>query len=760
MKLPIELNPSAMTVTVSNVTDRLAVHTVQGQEHLGSLYEYQVELVNLDEPEDVAQVVDPDKIFKLQRLLGQTLTIDLPLMTGKSRYFSGIVSKAWRLGWRDGYANYGVTVGPRLWLLTLNRDCRIFQNMTVPDVVKEILGQHDISPIRESLTGKYRTWDCVTQYRESDFEFISRIMAHEGIYYYFEHSKDGHTLVLANSISAHAVYDEFEEVRLGQPASGSRSQDYLETWREVSGIQTDSVALVDYDFRLQGKSEGLSVEYTVPVEPKLAELGIYDYPAKFVQQEDQKDASGEADESESREEGKRLAQVRLEEKRCESEIYAGQGTARWPATGYLLSLSNAPAYAKRQFLVTKTDIMLRNELFRSGSESAREYAAISIAAIDSQTPFRSRLLDKPVVWGPQTARVIGPPTSGKDKDDNSAEIWTDKHGRIRVHFHWDCRDASLEKTSCWVRVAHPWAGKGWGAIHIPRVGNEVVVEFLEGDPDRPLVTGSVYNADNMPPYTLPDNKTQTGIKTRSSKGGNPDNFNEIRFEDKKGAEELHIQAERDMSTHVKRNQSTSVDGDQTITVIGNQSVTVQGKGKSPVHSTTSVTGKHTFDASDTIKIQAPTSITLECGGSSIVMVPGTITFTAGGGASIVLDANVLAAANAKAKVLLDANVLAQSDGGAKVVLDANVLAEANGKAKVVLDANVLAQSSGNSKVVLDGDATMEGTGTATVKGTSEATLTATGAVKTSPAGVEATGTKIDITGSAAVNVTGAMVKIN
>ena len=751
MNIPFDLAPSAMAVTVADVKARLAVRTVKGHEGLSCLYEYQIELANLDESDAMRATLDPEGLLKPQALLGQMLTVTLLLATGKARYFNGIVTKAWRLGWRDGYAHYGVAISPELWLLTLNRDCRIFQDKTVLATVKEILQQHQISSIRESLQATYRKWDCLTQYRESDFQFISRLLAHEGIYYYFEHAKDTHTLVLADSVSAHTVYQDFDVVQMGQPSSHSGAEDFLETWRESSAIQTDTVTLADYDFRLCGQDSALLASRKVEVEPKRDDLEIYDYPAKCVLAEDQEAATGEAAAGKSLEEGKRLAFVQLEEKRCEAELYQGQGTARWLATGFLFSVSNAGADGKRQFLVTTTQILLRNTAFKSGGDGEEQPCEIAITAIDSHTQFRSPRLDKPVVRGPQTARVVG---------GENEEIWTDKHGRINVQFHWDREGTFDENSSCWVRVAHPWAGKGWGAIHIPRVGNEVVVEFLEGDPDRPLVTGSVYNADNMPPYTLPDNKTQTGIKTRSTKGGNPDNFNEIRFEDKKGKEELHIQAERDMSTHVKRNQSTNVDGDQTITVIGNQSVTIQGKGKSPVHSTTSVTGKHTFDASDTIKIQAPTSITLECGGSSIVMVPGTITFTAGGGASIVLDANVLAAANAKAKVLLDANVLAQSDGGAKVLLDANVLAEANGKAKVVLDANVLAQSSGNSKVVLDGDATMEGTGTATVKGTSEATLTATGAVKTSPAGVEATGTKIDITGSAAVNVTGAMVKIN
>jgi type VI secretion system secreted protein VgrG len=337
--------------------------------------------------------------------------------------------------------------------------------------------------------------------------------------------------------------------------------------------------------------------------------------------------------------------------------------------------------------------------------------------------------------------VVGP--SGE-------EIYTDKFGRVKVQFDWDRLGQNDEESSCWIRVAQIWAGKQWGAMHIPRIGQEVIVEFLDGDPDRPIITGRVYNNDNMPPYTLPDNKTQSGIKSRSSKGGSASNFNEIRFEDLKGKEELHIQAELDMSTNVKRNQTLYVGGDQNITIHGNQSISVHGTDektgkKLPVQSTTSVTGKHTFDASDTIKIQAPTSITLECGGSTIIMVPGSITITAGGGAKLVLDANALTQANGGGKTLHDANVLHQSNAGAKIVLDSNALAQSVPGAKVLLDANVLAQSVPGSTLVLDANATLTGTAKASVNGAAEALLAAGGSVKSSPAGVE---------------ISGAMVKVN
>jgi len=624
MDAAFDISPSAMTVTVPGLKDnRLGVYKVQGHEALGRLYEYQVELVNLSEPEAAGQALDPDGLLKPERLLGQTLTVCLPLASDKARRFSGIVTKACRLGWRGGYAHYGVSLSPELWLLTLNRDCRIFQDMTVPEVVKQILRQHKIDSFRESLFRTYRPWDCVTQYRESDFEFISRILAQEGIYYYFEHSEDSHTLVLADSVSSHEAQEDFQAVWMGRPSTTSTSPDYLETWQGSSQIQTDTVTLADFDFRLHYPGARLSVRRHVEVEAKCPGLAIYDYPGKLVLAENQEDPPDDADSDENRETRERPAETRLEEERCQAERYQGQGSARWLATGLLFSIANAEAYAQRQFLATRTEIALRNSLFRSGNDPAQEPCTITVSAIDSQTQFRSPQPEKPVVCGPQTARVVGPADE---------EIWTDKYGRIKVQFHWDREGVFDENSSCWVRVAHPWAGNRWGSIHIPRVGNEVVVAFLEGDPDRPLVTGSVYNADNMPPYTLPENKTQSGIKTRSSKGGTQANFNEIRLEDKKGQEELHIQAERNMSTLVKHDQSLTVQGDRSATVNGNEMQTCKADRKMTVEgaNTDAITGAHkatyhggrneTVENGDTLTVEGSDKTTMVGGGYNIVAV--------------------------------------------------------------------------------------------------------------------------------------------
>jgi type VI secretion system secreted protein VgrG len=729
MSTPPDISPSAMTVTVTGLKDNtLGVCEVQGHEALGCLFEYQVELVNLSEPEALRQVLDPDGTLKPQTLLGQILTICLPLAIDKTHYFSGIVTKAWRLGWRDGYAHYSATISPELWLLTLNRDCRIFQNMTVPEVVKQILRQHKISSFRESLLGKYRRWDCVTQYRESDFEFISRILAHEGIYYYFEHSEKGHTLVLVDSLSSHEVHEGFDAVWMGHPSSNSSCPDYLQTWQDNFAIRPDTVTLADFDFRLHGRSADLTVHRHVEAEPKCAGLAIYDYPAKCVLEENQEDAQGDAAPDKSREEGERLAQMRLEENRCKVERYQGQGTARWLTTGFLFSIANCEAYANRQFLVTMTEITLRNPLFSSGSRPVAQPCAIAVTAIDSQTQFRSPRLEKPVVRGPQTARVVGPADE---------EIWTDKYGRIKAQFHWDREGVFDENSSCWVRVAHPWAGNRWGAIHIPRVGNEVVVEFLEGDPDRPLVTGSIYNADNMPPYALPEHKTQSGIKTHSSKKGTEANFNEIRFEDNKGHEELHIQAERNMSALVKHDQSLIVQADRKVTVHGKETIEVS---KTETQ-TYSADREMTVKGANSDKITGAHSGTYHGGRTEAVDGSDTLTVAADGEAAkkqVTVEGEYTTVANEHY------SVTSTKDGTCSVDLkDGVVTITAAKEIKLVCNKASLSLKE-------DGTVTIEG----------KKTLTATGAkssLELASAGATLSGQNAKVCGKTLTEITGEMM---
>jgi type VI secretion system secreted protein VgrG len=347
-------------------------------------------------------------------------------------------------------------------------------------------------------------------------------------------------------------------------------------------------------------------------------------------------------------------------------------------------------------------------------------------------------------------------------------------------------------------VAQRWAGAGWGFFFVPRVGMEVLVEFLDGDPDRPVVTGCVYDGVKPPPYDLPAKKTASTVKTSSSLGDT--GFNELRFEDAAGSEEIFIQAQKDRNETIKQCHTLSVGGDQTIAVTGNQSLSVKGKGQSPVHCSNGVTGKHQLDASDTAELQAPTHIKFTCGGSSISIEPGVITLQAGGGAKVVLDPNALAQSAAGSKVFLDANALAQASGGAKTLHDPNVLAQSAAGSKVLLDANALTQSSAGAKtlhdanassrsvpgahlqfdadalaqsapaakVKLDADATVFAPASAKLQGGTAAAAAAPsvsmlgggGRVVAGGSGVLVLGGVVKVNGSSETNVTGKLVKIN
>jgi type VI secretion system secreted protein VgrG len=444
--------------------------------------------------------------------------------------------------------------------------------------------------------------------------------------------------------------------------------------------------------------------------------------------ENQEGATGEAAPEKSREEGERLAQTRLEGRRCEAECYRGQGTARWLTTGRLFSIANSEAYAHRQFLVTSTAIALENARFSTGGDAVKESCEISVSAIDSQTQFRSPRREKPVVRGPQTARVVGP--AGE-------EIWTDKFGRIKVQFHWDREGKFDENSSCWVRVAQTWAGNRWGAIHIPRVGNEVVVEFLEGDPDRPLVTGSVYNADNMPPYPLPEHKTQSGIRTRSSKGGIEANFNEIRFEDKKGHEELHIQAERNMSSLVKHDQSVTVKGDRSVTVGGKQTIKVVG------------TRETTIDQSETQTFKADRVMRVEGASTDAIVGPHDGTYH-GGRKTEVKNGDTLTVERS------DKTTMVGGEYNIVAVKHYSVASGANDTCSMDLKEGVITITAKHEINLVCGGATLslKSDGTVTIQG--RKAVSATGAESK----LELTAAGADLSGKPMTRISGGTVQIN
>jgi type VI secretion system secreted protein VgrG len=586
-----------MSVATPLGADVLLLRGMRGTEQLSAPFELELDL--LSENAEIA----PDS------LLGQGMTVELELLDGSTRYFNGICNRFYHTGYEDRFTGYRATLVPWLWLLTRSSDCKIFQDMTVPDIVKQVFRDAGFTDFEEALSGSYRTWEYCVQYRETHYNFVCRLMEQEGIYFYFKHSSDKHALVLADSYGSHEPFPGHAEIPYHTPAAiAVRERDYVFDWSVATAIRSGAFAHDDYDFT-HPRNE-LLARSMIGRGHAHGEHEIFDYPGEYEQ-----NADGDA-----------YARVRMEELQADYELAHGVGYSRGIAAGSLFSFTDHPRSSQnREYLVLSATHHLTSDAFIStpGPSDAPIYQS-SFTAMNAREPFRPpRVTPKPNIQGLQTAVVVG--KSGE-------EIWTDKYGRIKVQFHWDRYGANDEKSSCWIRVAHPWAGKTWGAVALPRIGQEVVVSFLEGDPDRPLVVGSVYNADQMPPYGLPANQTQSGVKSRSSKGGGGDNFNELRFEDKKGEEDVYFHAEKDFhrlvenddDLKVQNNQTIEIKQDRTETITdGNESVTVK-KGNRTVELSMGNDSLTLKQGNRTVKIdmgksttEAMQSIELKVGQSSV-----------------------------------------------------------------------------------------------------------------------------------------------
>ena len=495
-------------------------------------------------------MLSPDESLALDDLLGRGFSVELALDGDTPRYFHGVVAECSQIGRLGRFARYTAKVVPWLWLLTRTSDCRIFQQKSVPDIIKSVFREHGTADFEDSLNGSYSPRDYCVQYMETDFEFVSRLMEEEGIYYFFRHEKDKDTLVLCDSAGAHRATPGCESLSYYPPSENVvREDDHIDHWLLSHSMQSGKLSHTDFDF-IKPRTSLLAQHATAGSYPK-SDAEVFAYPGGYLTVGD----------------GGRYAQRRLEALQQQHERVAGGGNARALAVGALFSLDGYPREDQnREYLVVAAVHHFSGTDYESGVAHASADITVSFDAIPSKQPYRSLPITRRArVAGPQTAIVVG--KAGE-------EIYTDQYGRVKVQFHWDRLGKRDENSSCWVRVSQVWAGKNWGAMHIPRIGQEVVVDFLEGDPDRPIITGRVYNAAEMPPYDLPANQTQSGIKSRSSKGGSPANFNEIRFEDKMGSEMLTIHAEKDQEISVEHDESHSVGHDRTKSIVHDETTSV------------------------------------------------------------------------------------------------------------------------------------------------------------------------------------------
>ncbi len=631
--------------------------------------------------------------IKLEDVLGQNLTVRLELpQDGGTRYFNGFASQFSYEGWSGDLARYRAQLRPWPWFLTRTADSRIFQEMTVPDIIEKVFRDQGFSDFEKRLSGEYRTWTYCVQYRETDFNFVSRMMELEGIYYYFKHQDGKHDMILADSESAHEPEAGYETVPFYPPDQKAiRERDHISQWSISQDVQSGAYMMRDFDFK-RPKAD-LSAVLSTPFSHQHADYEVYDYPGAYYN-------SGDGD---------NYVKVRLEELHGQYERAEGGGDAAGLCAGNLVTLDNYPREDQnKEYLLLSTAIELESDDYETtagAGEGTSFYC--SFTAIDAKQPYRApRVTPKPMVQGPQTAVVTGP---------GGEEIYTDEHGRVKVQFHWDREGQNDENTSCWIRVSQPWAGKNWGGVAIPRIGQEVIVDFLEGDPDQPIITGRVYNGEAVPPYALPANMTQTGIKSRSSKGGTGDNFNEIRFEDKKGSEEVYVHAEKDMNRVVENNDTLKVGfekadaGDQTI----------------------GIKNDRTEEVGHDEKITIGNDRTEEVGNDEKITIGNDRTEDVGNNETITIGVNRTEKVGANEQITIGGNRTEDVGGNEKITIGGNRTEKVAANQSVTI--------SGNSTDTISGNETRSITGTVseTIAGSMSQTITG-GATITTPAAITIT----------------------
>jgi type VI secretion system secreted protein VgrG len=524
--------------------------------------------------------------IEFKKVLGKDALLTI-VTSGKPRYFHGIIAKFKRAGQQGDYLLYQAQVVPYLALLGMSTDCRIFQNMTVVDIVKDILEKkHGISSDRckfLSLTNNHLKRDYCVQYRETDLDFISRLLSEEGIFYYFEHSQKKHVMVCGDNPMNYREISGETTVTVKSASGMNQEAESISDFDVSHTLTTSKVEYKDFNYEntpleLNGQKDSASKLY----------FEVYDYPGNF----------------QSPEKGEQLANIHFEALNTFKE--KGEGVSICPrlAPGSIFSMDQGEPIKYLAVSVAHGGYQPQVLGEQASSSGGHPYSN-DFLTIPASVTYRPRLHPKPIVMGLQTATVVG---------RKGEEIHTDDYGRIMVHFHWDRLGNRDENSSCWIRVAQSWGGGARGGQFVPRIGDEVLVSFLEGDPDRPIITGSVYNSDNQPINNLKQSITQSGFKTKTHKG---DGFHELRFDDANGSEEIFLHSQKDLNVQVQNRRGKTIGGDSGIVVGNNYDLEIGGA--SYIH----VKGKSTKLAKE-IVIGASDTITLVCGASSIVIAPGGI----------------------------------------------------------------------------------------------------------------------------------------
>ncbi len=567
----------------------LLVDLFAGSEGLSSLFSYDLSLIS------------QDAHIALKSLIGKPVLLEIELAEGSTQPIHGYITHFANQGSDGALARYTATLEPWLWMLSRRFDSRIFQDQTVEQVLMQVFSAYGTLPRFEfRLTRPLKAHSYITQYRESDFNFVQRLLDSEGLFYYFEHTHEHHTLVVMDNSGLLDPLPAQPKIRF-HSASVTETADAITHWGGSRELQSGRMAVQTFDYKQPRNLLPVTMN-SINEQGDVEAFEIFDFPGAYTH-----GTYGE---------GERLVRNRLEAMEARAKVFFGKSNCRAMCMGHTFELlqhyeHDLGTLDDRRFLLLAIQHRGANN-YLNGTPA---HYGNDFTCIRSKVPFRPQPSTKrPLLHGPQTAIVVGPP---------GEEIFTDSLGRVKLQFHWDRNGQHDDHSSCWVRVAQAWASGGFGSIQIPRVGDEVVVSFLDGNPDRPLVTGSLYNSQNQPPWSLPQNKTQSGFLTRSTQSGAAA-ANFIRFEDKQGAEQVMIHAERFMDTEVELDETHTVGNNRTLAVGGNYIETIKQDALIHVEQgayTLVVEKKH-------IQIQANTCITLQVGGTSLTLTPDAITLKA------------------------------------------------------------------------------------------------------------------------------------
>ncbi|NOZ55154.1 MAG: type VI secretion system tip protein VgrG [Gammaproteobacteria bacterium] len=529
-------NVENFTFSINGINDELKVIDFAGTEGVSQCFAFTLTLACRESKLDFSTIIG-----KLGVLTFYDDKKDV------ERYVSGIITRIQQADEGHRLTSYSAVLMPRVWLLQHKQDCRIFQNLTVEEIITEVFKAANIpaESYKFTLQGNHQSREYCVQYRETDLRFIERLMQQEGIFYYFEHTADSHLLVISDHLSIHKPISAKSTVVYHSPTGTVSTEDSIYPYHYSEEIRPGKVTLTDYNFVNPAVNLISDNQYE-----KDDMLEVYDYPGEFKVQND----------------GKKYAKLQLESWQVARKRGDGSSNCMRMQSGFKFTLGSHPRMDfNNEYLITSVKHSgSQPQVLEEGAGDKGGHYNNSFSCIPADVPYRTHeAIPKAKVEGIQTAIVVGPP---------GEEIYTDEHGRVRVQFHWDRVGGNDEKSSCWIRVSQIWAGEGWGSMYIPRIGHEVVVDFVEGDPDRPLITGRVYHGTNVPPYTLPAEKTKSTIKSNSSKGGG--GYNEFRFEDMKGQEEVYLQGEKDWNILIKNDKGQDVGHDERLEVKNDRKKTV------------------------------------------------------------------------------------------------------------------------------------------------------------------------------------------